>query len=110
MYQFWAEDLDSVPLHRKNHMQRDARQAFRIGLKFVDRVPVPFKSLSTDEEKEQWRTSTRHTANLVQQKVLEYLEQLTADHEPRTRKRKRTGAVTGIVRAWAKTPKASDLH
>lgn len=71
MYEFWVEDLDSIPLHRKNHMQRDA---FRIGLKFVDRVPVPFKSLSTDEEKEQWRTSTRHTANLVQEKVLEYLE------------------------------------
>ncbi|KAF1327965.1 hypothetical protein FI667_g7361, partial [Globisporangium splendens] len=104
-YQLLHEGLDAVPLDSKNHALRDAQRAMRIAHLFVSGTgSPPFTSHVADADHAVWRREVQLLVNDVQIKVLAAL----GSHDAGTgnaRKRVRTGAVAGIVRAWTKTVK-----
>ncbi|TYZ68443.1 hypothetical protein PybrP1_008938 [[Pythium] brassicae (nom. inval.)] len=97
LYQYWHYNLGSVPYDRANHAQRDALMAVRIASTFVDLQPPPFSSLVTDEDRSRWRVEAQGLAARRQAAVLLVLN---TSHDSTSRKRRLTGAVSGVLKAW----------
>ncbi len=98
VYQYFHDELDRVPFDRKNYAQRDGLQAIKIARAFMgSSVPPPFHTVTDDTSRAQWRRDVQVLSNNVQQRVLDHLNRFKPVG---ARARPRTGAVSGIVRAW----------
>ena len=102
LYQYWHDRLDLVPLDRKNYAQRDALQAIKIANKCIDCAPPPIHTVTNENAKAKWREDAQKLAAATQDRVLQHLNcaSTTQSSSNNTRIRRRTGVVTGIVRAF----------
>ncbi|DBA04571.1 TPA: hypothetical protein N0F65_011119 [Lagenidium giganteum] len=107
VYQYLLEDLRSIPVDSKNHAQRDATRAMGIAYQLMgQRVPPSYASARSARQQSQWRADVQTLTNQLQEEVLHRVNASSTN----TRKRKRTGAVSGILKAWSKMRASASHH
>ncbi|KAF1332444.1 hypothetical protein FI667_g3538, partial [Globisporangium splendens] len=110
VYQYWHDNLDLVPYDGANHAQRDARKAMKIVSLFLNgRSSSPLSVLPDDAARARWRVDAQQLAANLQREVLHYLDRAVV-RASGSRRRKLTGSVSGIVKAWAKRDKSAELR
>lgn len=100
IYQHYCDQLEKVPYDSKNRQQTEVRSAMMIARRFIgSNEPTPLAHTSSHAERRVWKSRVKQLAASTQNEILAHLDRLNTTSTG-TNKRKLTGTVSGIVRAW----------